>query len=359
MPTAPSTLFKDAQASRPQKNYEQLTIHKICHDIKNKRIDMCPDYQRCIVWDDVKSRGLIESIWRGYPVPMIFMAETENQMCECVDGKNRIEAISRYVRGEIKTSRTGYADVDGVCFQDLSDDLKEEFKSTQLQVCIFRGNFTKEQRRHFFRCIQISVSLNCYEKIKSYDTHPYVSFLIGHHASNVDMYGDLLPQSAGRRFQYLKFTLNYLAMCVENTAAVKGVDVTLLNWVSSTDGHVAEITHPQKVRFNMLISCLSNICKSCDMGTFPSQKPHTSLLFDLAVIVFNESNKPSYAETESHLISFVKNVAFNWERTDVGSSVENAPEKYVAMVKKGASSSLTSRKGIQSRIALLQSYLGS
>ena len=164
--------YYDAESRQSRSDYkiEPMTIQTILFKIKSKRVDMNPEYQRDIVWNKTQRQRLIETMWKDYPIPMLFMAESSSNsdVIESVDGKNRLFAISQYIEGKFKVNNTGYSDIDRKHFHKLDEFLQEEFKAKQLQVCTF-SKITEEQRRDFFRRIQMGINLNSMENARSQD----------------------------------------------------------------------------------------------------------------------------------------------------------------------------------------------
>ncbi|KAJ3520778.1 hypothetical protein NMY22_g12593 [Coprinellus aureogranulatus] len=67
-------------------------------------VDICPDYQRDVVWNDAKQMNLIDSIFQNYPVPnLVFVRRFKNgdYYRVCIDGKQRLTSIKRFMDGEI------------------------------------------------------------------------------------------------------------------------------------------------------------------------------------------------------------------------------------------------------------------
>ena len=56
-----------------------------------------PDYQREFVWDEKHESRFIESILLELPVPMIFVAATEDSRWEIVDGSQRVRTIEAFM----------------------------------------------------------------------------------------------------------------------------------------------------------------------------------------------------------------------------------------------------------------------
>jgi hypothetical protein len=60
-------------------------------------------YQRKLVWNIEEKRAFIDSIIKGFPVPIILLAETEKNkisVFEIIDGMQRLNAVTSFIEGE-------------------------------------------------------------------------------------------------------------------------------------------------------------------------------------------------------------------------------------------------------------------
>ena len=83
-----------------------LSISQINDFNRRGLINMTPTYQRKSVWDDDKRSFFIDSLLRRYPVPTIFLGRridlrTGEMMFDVIDGKQRLEAIFRFIANKI------------------------------------------------------------------------------------------------------------------------------------------------------------------------------------------------------------------------------------------------------------------
>ena len=97
--------------------------------------------QRGEVWDKKRKSLLIDSILRGYPIPPMFTIKT-NQTVEtpkgnvavfdCIDGKQRCYAINAFKNNQLTLeglAPIGEVELNGKTYNDLPEDLKDEFDS--------------------------------------------------------------------------------------------------------------------------------------------------------------------------------------------------------------------------------------
>lgn len=65
-------------------------------------IDVAPDFQRRDRWDSEKQSLLIESFMMNLPIPPVYLAETETGEYSVIDGRQRLTAIHRFMRGDLE-----------------------------------------------------------------------------------------------------------------------------------------------------------------------------------------------------------------------------------------------------------------
>ena len=71
--------------------------------IKNKEIlNIRPEYQRRLRWDNKRKSLLIESLLLNIPIPPLFFYEKDMASYEVMDGQQRINAIKEFYNNEFK-----------------------------------------------------------------------------------------------------------------------------------------------------------------------------------------------------------------------------------------------------------------
>ena len=86
------------------KNIE-LRIRDLINLIESKSINLRPPYQRNFIWTPKDQRLLIDSIYKGYPLPNFFILKNENGKYEMVDGQQRATTIYKYYHNEFKDNQ--------------------------------------------------------------------------------------------------------------------------------------------------------------------------------------------------------------------------------------------------------------
>lgn len=110
---------------------------------RNEQLDLDPPYQRRSVWSPRDRRFFLDTIFRGYPSPSIFLhksvRDNGSHTYEVVDGKQRLETILRFVENRISLAQDfGDANFDGKKWRNLSDEQQRTFWDYVLPVEFIR-----------------------------------------------------------------------------------------------------------------------------------------------------------------------------------------------------------------------------
>ena len=146
-----------------------------------------PEYQRGEVWTRDQEKKLIDSVFRGYQLPIIYLHELTKTVAgktqerlEIIDGQQRTSALRNYVEGAFSL----YAMDDesakfppflqnydcpwgGLYFTGLSSELQNNLIETKLPVAFISTDDPNEVRDLFVR-LQSGRPLNAQEKRDSY-----------------------------------------------------------------------------------------------------------------------------------------------------------------------------------------------
>jgi len=70
--------------------------------MEDAEICLNPDYQREYIWTDQKASLLVESILLNVPIPVIYVAQEENDTWTVIDGLQRLNSLKRFFDGKFK-----------------------------------------------------------------------------------------------------------------------------------------------------------------------------------------------------------------------------------------------------------------
>ncbi|KAI3613826.1 hypothetical protein WG66_013644 [Moniliophthora roreri] len=167
------------------------TAQALFEQIKNRAIDLNPEYQRDVVWTTQKQIQLIDSIFRNYYIPPIIFAVTihddGSESRTCIDGKQRLTSIRLFMDGVIphKDVHTNQQ----LWFKDnrsvgkstskmmLPDKYRQIFANKQV-VCVEYGEVKQSDERDIFRRVQLGIALTPAEKLQATST-PRADFVRG------------------------------------------------------------------------------------------------------------------------------------------------------------------------------------
>ena len=146
-----------------------------------------PEYQRGVVWSVDQQMKLIDSVMRGYQLPIIYLHDIQVEIhgrrqdrYHIIDGQQRLEALRKYVDGAFSLYRPDDPKArfprflqDSPCpwggkdFDGLSEDLQQKLLNATLPVAVVKTDEENEVRDLFVR-LQSGLPLNDQEKRDSY-----------------------------------------------------------------------------------------------------------------------------------------------------------------------------------------------
>lgn len=151
----------------------------------NQMLSPNPEYQRGAVWTPAQKKKLIDSVLRGYPIPLIYfhhirqvVGKLTSERFEVIDGQQRINALSEFREGAFKLFHPEQDAKEarfpefikrqpcpwgGKEFDDLTPELKDKFLGTRLPVVEIQTHDPHEARDLFVR-LQAGMPLNSQEK---------------------------------------------------------------------------------------------------------------------------------------------------------------------------------------------------
>ncbi|MDR2814403.1 MAG: DUF262 domain-containing protein [Prevotellaceae bacterium] len=87
---------------------DKISITLISQMIDNGDIDLNPDFQRHLVWDQIQKSRLIESVLLRIPLPMFYFAEDKEGKLSVVDGLQRISTIKDFMDNKFPLKNLQY-----------------------------------------------------------------------------------------------------------------------------------------------------------------------------------------------------------------------------------------------------------
>jgi len=87
---------------------KSFSLHQIYDMISRGDINLTPDFQRNLVWDNQRKSRLIESILMRIPLPMFYFAQDEEGRISVVDGLQRLSTIRDFMDNKFQLSKLEY-----------------------------------------------------------------------------------------------------------------------------------------------------------------------------------------------------------------------------------------------------------
>lgn len=139
------------------------------------------EYQRGEAWSDLQKASFVDSIFRSYPVPVIYLRRVETTGLddvqsfkhEIVDGQQRLTALRDFVSGKFKLEDVGEdsrlrlprsvqmspAPWAGRLFGELPDALSRRLKETEISVYMIAADAHEDEVRDLFIRLQSGTAL--------------------------------------------------------------------------------------------------------------------------------------------------------------------------------------------------------
>ena len=162
-----------------------LTVHDLLSLKKKQMLVVNAEYQRGVVWTRAQQKKLVDSVLRGYPIPLIYFHHIEqkaaglhSQRFEVIDGQQRINALHEFHEGAFKLFDPVNDEADarfpdfitrepcpwgGRGFPELTDELKKQFLDTSLRIVKIEMHHSDQAKDLFVR-LQAGMPLNSQEK---------------------------------------------------------------------------------------------------------------------------------------------------------------------------------------------------
>jgi uncharacterized protein with ParB-like and HNH nuclease domain len=140
---------------------KQFSLRLISDMIEEGDIDMTPDFQRNLVWNNFQKSRLIESILLRIPLPMFYFSEDKEGKMTIVDGLQRLTTIKEFMDNKFKLSKLEYLEksCEGRYYKDQGnkDGLEAKylrwFKQTQFSVNVIDASSPPKVKYDIFRRI--------------------------------------------------------------------------------------------------------------------------------------------------------------------------------------------------------------
>lgn len=139
---------------------ESRTVYDIVRRIKANQYILEPDFQREFVWPEPKQSRLIESSLMRIPLPVFYLAESEDGKIIVVDGLQRLTTFNRYLNNEFALKGEGLSkELENKRFKDLPPKLQTRLEDTQLILFLIDSKVPERARLDIFERVNSGVPL--------------------------------------------------------------------------------------------------------------------------------------------------------------------------------------------------------
>lgn len=132
---------------------EPRTIDSLVRRIRHDEIDLAPEFQRrARLWKLHKKGQLIESILLRIPLPVFYVAATEEDLWSVVDGLQRLTTINDFMSNAFSLSGLEYLNqLEGMTFETLPRAMQRRIEETSLVLNIIQPGTPDEVMINIFR----------------------------------------------------------------------------------------------------------------------------------------------------------------------------------------------------------------
>jgi len=176
----------------------EYTVGEILDLFRNNMLMANSEYQRGIVWNISQKKKLIDSVMRGYPLPLIYLHHIKKSVAgmnredlEIIDGQQRINSLYEFAEGGYRLFHPIDDDAQarfpvflksqpcpwgGKEFHALTEQLQNHFLDTKLAIARITSDDTNEVRDLFVR-LQAGLPLNGQERRDAWPGH-FTDFIL-------------------------------------------------------------------------------------------------------------------------------------------------------------------------------------
>lgn len=174
-----------------------MKIKELYEKIRDGIIISDIDLQREIIYNTEKQCLVIDSILNEVPLPAFYLWQNDKNQLEVLDGKQRIEAIKKFIENDLQ-----YNDK---IWKQIDFSLQQKFNETELSVIICSGS-EELKRKIFNRINTLGVPLSAYEVLNGLYNGEYLRGLTSYVSQDKDALKVLGANSRGKnQMKVLKF----------------------------------------------------------------------------------------------------------------------------------------------------------
>ena len=138
-----------------------------------------PEIQREYVWDNRRASKLVESLLLNIPIPVLYLAETDDAKWEIFDGHQRVQSVVRFLSNEFRLSGlTVLSEHNGSRFHQLPDREQRFLKTRMMRAVVIAADSHPSMKFEIFERLNTgAIILNAQELRNSIYRGPFNDLL--------------------------------------------------------------------------------------------------------------------------------------------------------------------------------------
>lgn len=189
-----------------------LSVSTLAEQWKDGQL-VIPDFQREYVWSNARASRLIESLLLNIPIPVVYLAETDDAQLLVVDGHQRIFSVVRYLDNQFPLSGLRLrSEFKGLRFHKLPPREQRFLKARVIRAIIIGADSHPTMKFEVFERLNTGgVALNAQE-LRSALYRGTLTELLRTLEQNADFRSCIDRKSPRRRFVDQELVLRFLAL---------------------------------------------------------------------------------------------------------------------------------------------------
>lgn len=147
--------FKPYDPEQIRVEPSNLSLRQVYDMINDGEINLSPDFQRNVVWDNRRKSKLIESILLRIPLPVFYFSSDSAGILAVVDGLQRLTAINEFMQNKLVLHDLEYLDYcEGQTYSGknrIDDRLYRRFNLTQISANVIDSSSPTKVKYDIFR----------------------------------------------------------------------------------------------------------------------------------------------------------------------------------------------------------------
>lgn len=114
------------------------------------KLNIRPKYQREFVYGEKERNAVIDTIFKGFPLNVMYWCKNEDGLFEVLDGQQRTISFCQFAKGTFAVMLDGQPKA----FGNLTNDMKQKFLDYELMIYVCEG--TDTEKLSWFQIINIA-----------------------------------------------------------------------------------------------------------------------------------------------------------------------------------------------------------